>query len=421
MSVTFQTQIASIMEIMAKAVLTEIRKVVEGSATLNFEISHCRENEESTVKLPVVENEMRMTQLASLIEILAQETVNKICKLASEECAVLRLEASQSQSEIGALKRKLELKEQELRTAQGGGAGERPVNTQSVGVQVGCELREAVRVEAHSANVNLLEGANPTDVEDKVSPVQCVVMIPETADVEDRIESIIIKVEGLEEDSESRELEEGLDLTEEGCVSFGTDAAEKLPVVHQECVEECRIPAESAEGKLPPAESDSNIKDKNGKVRSVKRVKKANGAKTSQHGHSPVVRRSLFQCVQEPEEGWFTLWLREAHAEWWAWDSDFVDGNEAALQEQVLFTLLQSSPSSRCAGMLIIYGSRGARSSPVTGSGKRAEGNRGGAVGHGLCAGCRVQAGWPLAAPLSPVDTAKPLAPVVESWRRLLP
>ncbi|KAG9340497.1 hypothetical protein JZ751_021317, partial [Albula glossodonta] len=318
---------------------------------------------------------------------LAKEAVNKICKLASEECAVLRLEASQSQSEIGALKRKLELKEQELRTAQGGGAGERPVNTQSVGVQVGCEFGATGREEGQSHSVSLWGDSGLTDVEEEVSPLQCVVMMVEytfdvenrpvdfgayagekavyresstltentggqkavatsnsdipikdecpmsrkhfkktknsqseigalkrklelkeqelrtaqgggageravntqsvgvqTADVEDRIESIIIKVEGLEEDSESRELEEGLDLTEEGCVSFGTDAAEKLPVVRQECVEECRIPAESAEGKLPPAESDSNIKDKNRKVCSVKRVKKANGTKTCRRG-----------------------------------------------------------------------------------------------------------------------------------------
>lgn len=67
MSNTFQTQVASIVEMMAKAVLAEMSKVsVEGSATLCFEMSNCHENESPKVKLPVMESETRMVSLSCL-------------------------------------------------------------------------------------------------------------------------------------------------------------------------------------------------------------------------------------------------------------------------------------------------------------------------------------------------------------------
>lgn len=60
MSNTFQTQITSIMEVMATAVLKEISKVVESSATLCFEMSHSCENKASKVKFPAVGSETMM-------------------------------------------------------------------------------------------------------------------------------------------------------------------------------------------------------------------------------------------------------------------------------------------------------------------------------------------------------------------------
>nr|XP_046182052.1 zinc finger protein 358-like isoform X2 [Oncorhynchus gorbuscha] len=51
------------------------------------------------------------TQIASIVEVLANAAVAEICKLVDDDYAVFRLEISQSQKENGALKRKLQLLE----------------------------------------------------------------------------------------------------------------------------------------------------------------------------------------------------------------------------------------------------------------------------------------------------------------------
>ncbi|KAK6324859.1 hypothetical protein J4Q44_G00042010 [Coregonus suidteri] len=51
------------------------------------------------------------TQIASIIEVLANAAVAEICKLVDDDYAVFRLEISQSQKENGALRRKLQLLE----------------------------------------------------------------------------------------------------------------------------------------------------------------------------------------------------------------------------------------------------------------------------------------------------------------------
>ncbi|KAG5837312.1 hypothetical protein ANANG_G00237960 [Anguilla anguilla] len=244
MSNTFQTQIASIMEVMATAVLTEISKVVDRSATLCFEMSHSCDNKASKVKFPAVGSETMMTQLASVIEILAQEAVNKICKLAIEELAVLRLEVSRSRNEIGTLKRKLELMEKELRTVVGGAAGERPLKTHSVGVQGACELRATETEEPDSAVISVWGDAVPAVVEEEVAPLQCVGVIAEPSNIDDRIESIIIKEEGPEEDLQSSPLEEKLDTSKDGPTVVTSVAAGTPAVAHQNCVEEVSLPTE---------------------------------------------------------------------------------------------------------------------------------------------------------------------------------
>ncbi|XP_061072806.1 uncharacterized protein LOC133107710 isoform X2 [Conger conger] len=240
MSNTFQRQIVTIMEEMATSVLTEMSKGVEGSATLCIEMSGSHENKGSKVIFPVVQSETRMAQLASVIELLAQEAVNKICDLALEDSAVLRLEVTRSQKEIGALKRKLELMEKELRTLQGGAAGERSLKAHSVGVQDACELRATEIELPHSAVVHLCGDAVPTVVGEDIAPLQHVSMMTEPPDVEDGIESIIIKEERLEEDLESRHLEGRLDISKEGIPA----------VAHQNCVE--------AKGQPMPGGPDKN-------------------------------------------------------------------------------------------------------------------------------------------------------------------
>ncbi|XP_035240608.1 uncharacterized protein LOC118209430 isoform X2 [Anguilla anguilla] len=258
MSNTFQRQIVSIMEVMATAVLTEISKGVESSATFCIELSGSQENKASKVIFPVVESETRMTQLASVIEILAQEAVNKICKLAIEELAVLRLEVSRSRNEIGTLKRKLELMEKGLRTVVGGAAGERPLKTHSVGVQGACELRATETDEPHSAVISLWGDAVPTVVEQEVATLQCVGMIAEHSDVEDGIESVIIKEEGPEEYLQSSPVEQSLDVSKDGPIVVASVDAGTPAVAHQNCVEEVSLPTEGTEGQPMPAGPDKN-------------------------------------------------------------------------------------------------------------------------------------------------------------------
>ncbi|KAI1893321.1 hypothetical protein AGOR_G00122520 [Albula goreensis] len=264
MSSSFQTRIASIMELLAKAALAEMKKVVDlDCVMIGFEISQ-NENEAEVSKKPQF-----MTKFSTIMDSLAKEAVNKICKLASEECAVLRLEASQSQSEIGALKRKLELKEQELRTAQGGGAGERPVNTQSVGVQVGCEFAATGSEEAQSHSVSLWGDSGLTDVEEEVSPLQCVVMMVEP---EDGLESIVIKEEVLEEDLDDSNVQER--IGRDGPVDFGAYSGEKATY------RESSTFTENTEGQKAVVTSNSDLPIKDECPTSRKHFKKTKNVKT---------------------------------------------------------------------------------------------------------------------------------------------
>ncbi|KAG7454972.1 hypothetical protein MATL_G00251590 [Megalops atlanticus] len=65
------------------------------------------------------------TELSTIMEILARTAVAEISKLVDESCAALRCEMSRRQTENEALKQKLQLMERELRTARGRASRER--------------------------------------------------------------------------------------------------------------------------------------------------------------------------------------------------------------------------------------------------------------------------------------------------------
>ncbi|KAG7470738.1 hypothetical protein MATL_G00117110 [Megalops atlanticus] len=117
---TFQTQVASIMEIVAKSAVAEMSKLVNESSSAELPVEGSGSEDGNEARKMAAAS---MAQFASSMETLAKDAANKICELASEESAVLRLEMSESQSENGALKRKLELIERELKTSQGKGEG----------------------------------------------------------------------------------------------------------------------------------------------------------------------------------------------------------------------------------------------------------------------------------------------------------
>ncbi|KAG9331586.1 hypothetical protein JZ751_018676, partial [Albula glossodonta] len=73
------------------------------------------------------------TQIASIMEVLAKAAVSEISKLMEQGSVVLHLEVSRSHEEIDGLRRKLQRMESELRTAREAAAAR---ESRSVGVQV---------------------------------------------------------------------------------------------------------------------------------------------------------------------------------------------------------------------------------------------------------------------------------------------
>ncbi|KAJ8359562.1 hypothetical protein SKAU_G00160870 [Synaphobranchus kaupii] len=137
---TFQTKLASIMDILTKAAVAEFNKVVGDGSPQSTELSSGQTENESPNK--VLEGEF----LTLVMGLLTKEARERIGKLMEESSAALHLEKSQSEKENEALKRKLQLMESQLSTVRGhreGRALETPANRPScsVGVQVGDEYR----------------------------------------------------------------------------------------------------------------------------------------------------------------------------------------------------------------------------------------------------------------------------------------
>lgn len=77
--------------------------------------------------------------------ILAQEAVNKICSLFSKDSAMVLLEVTETQNENEMVNMKVQTMDQGLRIVQGSVEEvEKCVNSLSVGIQVGNELRPAI-------------------------------------------------------------------------------------------------------------------------------------------------------------------------------------------------------------------------------------------------------------------------------------
>ncbi|KAJ8272838.1 hypothetical protein GJAV_G00094010 [Gymnothorax javanicus] len=102
----------------------------------------------STLSSGVLSIRGKMTaQLASIMEVLAKAAVAEISKLVEDGSVILRLEVSRSHKEIDCLKRKLQLVESELRTAQEAATHD----NRSIGVQVEDQFGEGVAVREETA------------------------------------------------------------------------------------------------------------------------------------------------------------------------------------------------------------------------------------------------------------------------------
>ncbi|XP_035275568.1 uncharacterized protein LOC118228276 [Anguilla anguilla] len=161
------------------------------------------------------------TQIASIMEVLANAAVAEICKLVDDGYAVLRLEMSQSQKENKALKRKLQMLE--LRIARG--CTERnSVNSRPLGVQCFEKTRRTVT----GPSATQRRDGEIMVVDEDHAPTQAVVERDECADVEEEMtESLLIKEERSEED---RDPQRAMNSREERAVEWRAGSREKRPV-----------------------------------------------------------------------------------------------------------------------------------------------------------------------------------------------
>ncbi|XP_036374722.1 zinc finger protein 658B-like [Megalops cyprinoides] len=167
------------------------------------------------------------TQLASIMEVLANAAVAEICELVDDGYAVLHLEISRRQKENEALKRKLQM--MELRISRQG--------VEKARVQVRNELKGSVHekppfpaedsVSKQLDSSQWRDGGPAAEREEEAS-----VKSDESAEVEGvRPESVPIKIEKLEEDLENSDLQGGLKIREEKAVESSTGDGERAPVV----------------------------------------------------------------------------------------------------------------------------------------------------------------------------------------------
>ncbi|XP_035286172.1 zinc finger protein 271-like isoform X8 [Anguilla anguilla] len=110
------------------------------------------------------------TQITSIMEIMTKSAIAEITKLFDDSSSVLCWKISRSLHENQALKKKLQLLQQELRTARElnegiAGARESPVNTRSVGVQVLVEKPYRERGSAQEWSFCLRRDGEPPGVE----------------------------------------------------------------------------------------------------------------------------------------------------------------------------------------------------------------------------------------------------------------
>lgn len=76
------------------------------------------------------------TQLASIMEVFAKSALAEMSKAIDNDSTLLRQEISRREREIEALWRRLQLTENELKSARQTQAKKSPANSRSVGIQV---------------------------------------------------------------------------------------------------------------------------------------------------------------------------------------------------------------------------------------------------------------------------------------------
>uniref|UniRef100_A0A3B3T1U5 C2H2-type domain-containing protein n=1 Tax=Paramormyrops kingsleyae TaxID=1676925 RepID=A0A3B3T1U5_9TELE len=155
------------------------------------------------------------TQVASIMEVLANAAVAEICKLMDDGYALLRMEMSQSQKENEQLRRKLE--NLELQVARGCGARRQAPR------EKGNFLPEE---SVFSSHMDLSQDSSMQSAVGRDVPADSVEVIPEPG---------LIKEEtSEEEDFGSHSPKEGMVITAEQCLDLGADAGERRATLDEE-------------------------------------------------------------------------------------------------------------------------------------------------------------------------------------------
>ncbi|XP_029605236.1 zinc finger and BTB domain-containing protein 18-like [Salmo trutta] len=122
------------------------------------------------------------TQIASIMEVLANAAVAEICKLVDDDYAVFRLEITQSQKENRALRRKLQL--QELKVARERVLASRPSSVKLVNRYRGMARGEGHLTGGHRSFVKPVRDDLPITVDEGSGTSTQHIIVIESADIE---------------------------------------------------------------------------------------------------------------------------------------------------------------------------------------------------------------------------------------------
>ncbi|KAJ8268067.1 hypothetical protein COCON_G00132390 [Conger conger] len=169
------------------------------------------------------------TQLASIVDVLAKAAVAEICEVVDNGYAVLHLEISRGQKENRALKRKLQM--MELRTARGYDdsiAGARSANSCSGRVQICDELRRTTQSKDPYFPTDVWGNGEHRVADDDDTTLQSTRDQP-TDKEKMQPESLLIKMERLEEEIDSSG---GVKIIEQKVLE--SDGDEQAPIADEQ-------------------------------------------------------------------------------------------------------------------------------------------------------------------------------------------
>ncbi|TNN66100.1 Zinc finger protein 782 [Liparis tanakae] len=195
-----EAQVGSILEIMVSTTVTEMAKVIGGSAPTQTDGS-----QRTTENTPG--SSEKVTQLSGFLTSRAHEAVEKICQLFLQCSSLLQLEVTQGVAEIEELRRRLEVAQTELKVVLEGSGGQELAEeltnelTEQSGGEKECEgapahgrgAGETVRSQRSGRKSRRAVACGDAGV--KRSPI---VHLWKGRTYEDCVQPVIIKEEGLE-------------------------------------------------------------------------------------------------------------------------------------------------------------------------------------------------------------------------------